>query len=410
MPPTTFMLIAGEASGDLLAAELVTSLRAEWWRRYGRPDDNTQPLRKGFGPVFFGAGSQAMRAARVEVVEDMTHRAVIGFSAVLRGLADFAQLLKRLRQLALERQPDVIITVDYGGFNLRFQAGIRRWIRSRQGPFQNWRPKLVQFVSPQVWGSRPGRALRMERDLDLLISILPFERDWFAQRTPNLRVEFVGHPLIGRHGNQPSPAISKGKPPLVILLPGSRRGELRAHLPILTEAARRIRETTACRFKLVVPTEELAAIARPAVDANMIEVVTDGLEATLREATLALSKTGTVTLELALFGVPAVTLYQTSWINYQLGRRLVTVPWLSMPNLLAGAAVYPEFIQDAATPEALASAASELLQNEVRRTEVTQQLGRLVQTLGPPGAPERAANAVLDLFKDTANGLQSAGL
>lgn len=409
MPPTSFMLIAGEASGDLLAAELVTALRAEWWRRHGQPDHNAQPLRKGLGPVFFGAGSQAMRAAGVEVVEDMTHRAVIGFSAVLRQLADFARLLTRLRRLAIERQPDVIITVDYGGFNLRFQAVIRRWIRSRQGPFQNWQPKLVQFVSPQVWGSRPGRALRMESDLDLLISILPFERDWFAQRTPSLRVEFVGHPLIGRYGNPVSRATSTGKPPLVVLLPGSRRGELHAHLPLMTEAARRIRETIACRFKLVVPTEELAAIARLAVDANLIEVVTGGQEATLREATLALSKTGTITLELALFGVPAVTLYQTSWINYQVGRRLVTVPWLSMPNLLAGAAVYPEFIQDAATPEALATAALELLRNEIRRTEVTRQLGRLVQTLGPPGAPERAAVAVLDRFESAPNGLQSAG-
>ncbi|HAV62696.1 MAG TPA: lipid-A-disaccharide synthase [Verrucomicrobiales bacterium] len=399
MPPRSFMLIAGEASGDRLAAGLVTALRDEWWRKHAVADQNLQPLHKGFGPVFFGAGGDAMRAARVEIVEDMTRHAVIGLSDVLKKVGDFARLMRDLADLAERRMPDVIICVDFGGFNLRFASEIRKRVKRRAGPFNTWAPKIVQFVSPQVWGSRPRRALRMERDLDLLISLYPFEREWFARRAPRLRVAFVGHPLAEKTPETGRVTGAAGGPPLVALLPGSRTGELRRHLPVMLAATRLMQQTQACRFSLVVPSEALAAEARRQVAGDPVEVRCGGLREVLALATLAISKTGTIATELALHGVPAVTLYKTSWPTYVIGRRIVKVKWLSMPNILADEELFPEFVQGAATPEAIAHAAVGLLRDESRRRQLSQRLQQTVAALHNPDANGEAARAVLDLFQ-----------
>ena len=179
------MLIAGEASGDLLAAELVSALRASIFIR-----------QLPSAPQFFGAGGREMAAAGVELAFDLTQHSVIGISDVLKNYFKFRRLFNQLLALAIERKPDVIIGVDYGGFNLRFGHAIKQYVRDN--PFSKWNPKIVQFVSPQVWASRPGRADRLAADYDLLLSIFPFEKDWYAQRVPKLRVEFVGHPMVGR--------------------------------------------------------------------------------------------------------------------------------------------------------------------------------------------------------------------
>ena len=181
------MLIAGEASGDLLAAELVRALRAQL--------ASSEPC----PPKFFGAGRRQMAEAGVELTVDMTAFGVVGVSDVVKRFLPIRQAFRRLLALAIERQPDVIIGVDYGGFNLRFASAIKRHVTAHRGAFSNWQPKLVQFVSPQVWASRAGRAWQMERDLDLLLSIFLFEKAWYAQRVPKLRVEFVGHPIFDRY-------------------------------------------------------------------------------------------------------------------------------------------------------------------------------------------------------------------
>ena len=181
------MLIAGEASGDLLAAELVSALR-DAHRRDSK---------------FFGAGGPKMAAAGVKLAFDLTQHSVIGISDVLKDYFKFRRLFNQLLKLAIERKPDVIIGVDFGGFNLRFGHAIKQYVRNN--PFSKWNPKIVQFVSPQVWASRPGRANLLAADYDLLLSIFPFEKDWYAQRVPKLRVEFVGHPMVGRFDRVQSP-------------------------------------------------------------------------------------------------------------------------------------------------------------------------------------------------------------
>ena len=231
------MLIAGEASGDLLAAELVAALREK------SPDAQ-----------FFGAGGAKMSAAGVELAFDMTQHSVIGVSDVLEKYFEIPAAVQPVAfALAIERKPDVVIGVDYGGFTLRFGQAVKKYVR--ENPFSKWDPKIVQFVSPQVWASRPGRADKLARDYDLLLSIFPFEKDWYAKRVPKLRVEFVGHPMIGRFAKPNTLECGDTSPLLsarhvaqfqsadtsvhskILLLPGSRKSELQRHLPWVMLAA-----------------------------------------------------------------------------------------------------------------------------------------------------------------------------
>jgi len=435
LKPKTFMLIAGEASGDLLAAELVSTLRAQL------PDAK-----------FSGAGGAKMSAAGVDLAFDLTQHSVVGFSDVLKNYFKFRRLFNQLRARAIERKPDVVIGVDFGGFNLRFGHAIKKEVRKQFGhggsisrqirehrrggpkPSEPWLPKIVQFVSPQVWASRPGRANRLAADYDLLLSIFPFEKDWYAMRAPKLRVEFVGHPMVGRF--QKSEIRSQksevsAASPKILLLPGSRTDELRRHLPVMLDALKIVqKKLPAAKVKMVLSNDRLleeliwilaARIStvvrsdRPLASplAGMVandlakqflsnfEIQTGNLPQALAEADVAIASTGTVTMECALFGVPTVTLYKTSWLNYEIAKRIVTVKWATMPNILVNEDIFPEFIQNTATPESISHAALELLQNKPRRTKIKSRLAQIISSLGEPGAAGRAAAAILSLFSQS---------
>ena len=385
MNPKTFMLIAGEASGDLLAAELVSALQGQL-----------------LDAKFFGAGGPKMAAAGVKLAFDLTQHSVIGISDVLKDYFKFRRLFNQLLELAIKRKPDAIIGVDFGGFNLRFSHAIKEHVRNN--PFSKWNPKIVQFVSPQVWASRPGRANLLVADYDLLLSIFPFEKDWYAQYVPKLRVEFVGHPMVERFQkseirSQKSEGLAAS--PKILLLPGSRVDELRRHLPVMFGALKLIQEKLPdVRARMVLPNPALKKLADKlsSLQPN-VEIQIGNLPQALAETDIAIASTGTVTMECAFFGVPTVTLYKTSWLTYQIGRRIVTVKSLTMPNLLAKEEVFPEFVQNAATAEGISHAALELLQNEILRVRIKERLVKIVSQLGDPGANHRAAKAILSLFQ-----------
>jgi lipid-A-disaccharide synthase len=400
MKPKSFMLIAGEASGDLLAAELVQALREELAAAEAIPTQDYQPLYTSLEPRFFGAGGPRMVAAGVELAVDMTAHSAIGPSDALKHLLKFRRSFYQLYRLALDRQPDAIICVDFGTFNLRFAHAIKQYVRARADWFHDWSPKLIQYVSPQVWASRAGRAYNIARDSDLLLSTFPFEKDWYAKRVPQLRVEFVGNPIVERYGGEGRNPKAEGRRqaevPTVLLLPGSRPGELQRHLPVLVEAARRMAALRKVAFRMVLPQESLLAYAK-GLDKQVegLQLQVGGLDEALRSADLAITKSGTITLECAYFGVPAVVFYKTSAITYQVGRHLVKVKYIAMPNLLADEALFPEFIQGTATGENLARAALELLQDGARRQSIKTRLAEIVAGLGEPGASRRAAKAIL---------------
>jgi lipid-A-disaccharide synthase len=325
---------------------------------------------------------------------------------VLKNYFQFRRLFNQLLALAIERKPDIVIGVDFGGFNLRFGHAIKQYVRDN--PFSKWNPKIVQFVSPQVWASRAGRADLLARDYDLLLSIFPFEKDWYARRVPKLRVEFVGHPMIGRFTNddlrftrrQPETASIVNRKSQILLLPGSRKSELQRHLPVMLGTLKLIQEKLpAAKAKMVLPDEDLKELADKlsALPANL-EIQIGDLPQALAAADVAIASTGTVTIECAFFGVPTVTLYKTSWINWEIAKRIATVKWATMPNILANEEIFPEFIQNAATPESISRAALELLQDESRRAKIKSQLATIVSSLGEPGANRRAASAILGLF------------
>jgi lipid-A-disaccharide synthase len=398
----------------MLAAELVSALRSQ-----------SSILNLPSSPAFFGAGGPKMAEAGVELAFDMTQHAVIGIPT-LKEYFTLRRLFNQLLALAVARKPDAVIGVDFGGFNLRFGHAIKKEVRKQFGhggsftreerklrqrglrPPDPWVPKIIQFVSPQVWASRPGRAKLLEADYDLVLSIFPFEKAWYAQRAPKLRVEFVGHPMIGRLTNddlrftrrEPATASIVNRKSQILLLPGSRTSELKNHLPVMLGTLKLIREKLPlAKAKMVLPNEELKKLAdKLSALLSNVEIQIGDLSRTLAQADLAIASTGTVTMECAFFGVPTVTLYKTAWFNYAIAKRIATVKWATMPNILANEEVYPEFIQSAATAENIAKAALELLQNETRRQKIKSQLVKIVSSLGEPGATKHAAAAILSLF------------
>ncbi|HET7623941.1 MAG TPA: lipid-A-disaccharide synthase [Verrucomicrobiae bacterium] len=408
MKPEQIMVIAGEASGDTLAAELVIALRRELTNAQISYTPDTQPLRTGLEPRFFGAGGPRMKDAGVELAFDLTRHSVIGISDALKNYFKFRRLFNQLVKLAAERQPQIIVCVDFSGFNRRFAEAIKNRVRSRRGWFHDWQPKIVQFVSPQVWASRAERAYQIAGDYDLLLSIFPFEKDWYAQRVPQLRVEFVGHPMIDRFANGNSQPVRRdsenasiaNRPPRILLLPGSRESELKRHLPVMLGALKLIRQKQPqAAAKMVLPNQSLAQLAKTIGVNEKLEIQIGDLPSALAQTDLAIASTGTVTMECAFFGVPTVTMYKTSAMTYQIAKRVVKVKSLTMPNILAGEEVFPEFIQNAATPENISSAALSLLQNDSRRVEIKTQLAKIISTLGEPGATERAAKIIAGLIK-----------
>jgi lipid-A-disaccharide synthase len=418
-----FMLVAGEASGDLLAAELVSALRPQIIEWEDRRTADLQPLRATLAPQFFGAGGPRMAAAGVELAFDLTRDALIGFSDVVKYFALFRRRFRELIELALQRRPHVIVLVDYSGFNLRLAHALKECVRAGSGTFNNWQPKIVYYVSPQLWASRQSRVYQLARDVDLVLSIFPFEKPWYAARVPQLPVEFVGHPIIDRYGpaglrcrasleSETETRDARQRvptPPLVLFLPGSRARELARHLPIMLETARLIRAEVPIRSRMILPAEPMAQLAKTqAAPFPEMEIRVGGLGESLAEAALAIAKSGTVTLECACFGVPAVVIYQSSLLNYLIAKQVVRVRHLAMPNVLAGEALYPEFIQHAAIPTKIARTAVDLLNDPARRAKLKGRLNQVMASLGDPGASERAAAAIVNLLAHSPTPVRAA--
>lgn len=397
------MLIAGEASGDLLGAELVHALREQLPDIEAAPTPDYQPLHASLEPRFFGAGGPRMAAAGVQLAFDLTEHAVVGISDVVKNYPKFRRLFRQLYHLALDQEPDALICIDFAGFNRRFAHALRSYTRSRHDWFHDWQPKLIQYVSPQVWASRETRAYQMARDYDLLLCTFPFERAWYAKRVPRFRVEFVGNPVVDRYSgllHRNSERLAESSSPTVLLLPGSRSSELNRHLPVLIGALKIIRATIpSLRAQMVLPSDALARRAQELGVPTEIELKVGHLADALQIADLALASTGTVTMECAWFGVPTVALYKTSWATYQIGKQVATVKFMAMPNILANEEVFPEFIQNAATPENIARAGLDLLRDPERRQRIKTKLAEIVASLGPPGASRRAAQAIIGLLE-----------
>jgi lipid-A-disaccharide synthase len=370
------LVVAGEISGDLHAGALVEELRTR-----------TADL------DIWGVGGDRLRAAGVDLLYDVRQTAVMGFVEVLRHLAFFRAMFRRVLDEADRRRPELAILVDYPGFNLRLAAALKaRGIR------------VVYYVCPQVWAWHRSRIPMMARRVDRLAVIFPFEVETF--RGTDLRVDYVGHPLVAetdaaRHA-PPADLPWRGTP-RVALLPGSRRQELRRILPALAGAAGEIaRRRPDASFLLAAPTKTVAGLAREilhgAPPTAPIEIVTGRTREILRQADAAWVASGTATMEACLMRCPQVVVYKTSPISYRLGRALIRVPHIGMVNLVAGRGICPELIQDAATAGWLAAALDPLLDDTPERAAMLAGYGDVRATLGDANAAARTADIVMEEF------------
>jgi lipid-A-disaccharide synthase len=367
-------LSCGEPSGDLYAGALTRELRS------------LAP-----GTTVAGLGGPQLAAAGGHLIEDYRGLAVTGLTEALGKLPAYRKTLARLVASARQERPDALIVIDFPDFNLRLAERVKKF-----------RIPVVYYISPQIWAWRPGRLKTIRALADRVLVIFPFEEQIY--RDGGVPVEFVGHPLVdlvkpsaARAVFLPSVGLSPDAP-TVAMLPGSRPNEVRRILPDLVLAAGRIRSrVSGTQFVIArAPSldDELFAIVRcrGLAPAAIVEGDTD---AALSSADVALTASGTATVQAALHGTPMVVVYRVSALTYRLGRRFVKLDTFAMVNLIAGQRIVPELIQEAFTPEAVADQAVSMLTDASRVERVREGLARVRARLGGPGASRRAAEAIL---------------
>lgn len=375
------MIVAGEPSGDAHAAALVAELR-----------------KKISQIEYFGATGPLMRAQGVETIVNSDELAIMGILEVAQVLPRFISAFRKLKAAAIERAPDAVVLVDWPEFNLRLATSLhRRGI------------KVIYYISPQLWAWRPRRISNIKRDVDLLLSILPFETEWYKTRGVD-HVEFVGHPLAGevvtRIGRQEFCRQHNLDPqqPIVSFLPGSRRKELERILPPMADAIRKLKGThPAIQFVIAVApsrtideTKEILRARAPSL--NSIKIVQGQTREALAASDAAAIASGTATLEGALLETPMVVVYKESAVNWHTLGRLITVPHYGLVNLVAGGEIAKELMQTELTGENLAQELVRLLDPK-RNQAAREELRRVATLLGEAGASNRAAELILSVLQ-----------
>jgi lipid-A-disaccharide synthase len=359
-----YYIIAGEASGDLHGSNLIKQLAIQ---------DPNYSIRCW--------GGNLMEAAGGMLVKHYRDLAFMGFAEVIKNLPTILSNLRFCKTDILQYKPDVLILIDYPGFNLR----IAEW--AKQQGF-----KVVYYIAPQVWAWKANRVKKMRQNIDLMLCILPFEKTYFKSEW-DWEVSYVGHPLIEviedfKASNQLS------KKPIIALLPGSRKQEIAKKLPIMLSVAPHF------------PNYEFVVAQAPGQEADFytpflngqsnVKIVKDSTYKLLLESSAALVTSGTATLETALFGVPEVVCYKGSNISYQIAKRLVKIKFISLVNLIMDKEIVKELIQDALTTEQLIKALNQLLTNPQHLTQLKEAYATLYERLAAGGhASENAAKEIM---------------
>ena len=371
------LIVAGEASGDTHAAELVGRLR------------ELAP-----GAEFFGAGGPKLKNAGVRLVYDLTAIAVVGFMEVLKHLGTFRRVFAELLAEADRNRPDLAILVDYPGFNLRLAAQLKE----RGIP-------VVYYISPQIWAWGSDRMNQIKRDVGLMLTILPFEEKLY--RDAGVNVSFVGHPALdhvktgtSRQRFLEECGLDNGKL-TVALLPGSRDKEVRNMLPVMLRTAAIIDSYLRERVQFVV-------LRSPSVSEKTFLQSARGVSPGLKLATVTgrtydgiaasdfcLVCSGTATLETGIIGTPMAVLYKVNLLTWLYMRVMIRIPFIGLVNIVSGRMVVPEFIQYDCEPWKIADYALSLLRDPGRLAAVNAELLRVRDSLGEPGASRRAAEKIM---------------
>ena len=368
------MLSAGEASGDLHGAGIAAALRAM------NPDVR-----------LFGMGGAAMRREGVDILYDIADLGVIGIVEVIKNLPRLFRLRDELAAAMDREKPDILVTIDYPGFNMRLAK-----IAKAKGI------RVVSYIAPSVWAWGEWRAKGVVRSVDHIASIFPFEAELYRRYGGN--VTYVGHPLLDLVGTKRNVAEARGflklqpQERVVLLLPGSRKQEIKGLLPMFLQAAKQVAATVP-EVVFVLPLASTVAedMVQPAIQAAgiSVRVVREHLYDWMQAAEAAMAASGTVTLEAALMNLPCVVTYKVNSLTYGLGKMLVKLPYISLPNIIAGCQVVPELVQNEAQPQRLAAEVVKYLQDAGYYAATKRSLEEVRRKLGENGAVQRVAALIL---------------
>ncbi|MFN8289909.1 MAG: lipid-A-disaccharide synthase [Chitinophagaceae bacterium] len=362
-----YYIIAGEASGDLHGSHLIKELK-----------------KLDAGAAVRCWGGDKMQAAGGELVTHYRDLAFMGFAEVVMNLRTIFRNLKYCKEDILRNKPDVLILIDYPGFNLR----IAKWAK-QQGL------KVIYYISPQVWAWKEGRVKMMKECIDKMLVILPFEKDYYQSKW-HWEVEYVGHPLveeIEQHKRE-TPETRFSPKEIIALLPGSRKQEIMKKLPVMLEVSRSF------------PGYQFMVAKAPGVEESFydemlkpftnVSYVSNRTYDLLMQSAAALVTSGTATLETALFGVPEVVCYKGSWLSYQIGKRLVKVKYISLVNLIMDKLVVKELIQENMTSPNLIGELHSLLEDSEKRNALQENYNELRKKLseGGPASANAAASII----------------
>jgi lipid-A-disaccharide synthase len=377
MRPQELLVVAGEASGDLHGARLVSELH-----------------RLIPGLSVFGLGGDELRAAGLDPVAHSAEISVVGITEVLRILKRAREVFAALLVEVDRRRPAAAVLIDFPDFNLR----LAKELKKRGVP-------VVYYISPQVWAWRRGRVKTIAQVVDRMLVLFPFEVDFY--RRFGVDVVHVGHPLVDEVPQLPS-AWERGEPSRepyrVALLPGSRVSEVVALLPVMLKAVRRLAEDLPVEARLIraatIPQEMLEEEIE--LSGLPVRIISENRFAAIADSHLALCASGTATLEVGLLGTPMVMLYRLGRWTYLVAKLLVHLPYVSLVNLVLGRKVVPELVQGAASPERIALEAEQLLLDERERDDMRAALAEVRGRLGSGGASRRAAAEIAELLRKAA--------
>lgn len=365
-----FYIIAGEASGDLHASNLVKELKRQ------RPD-----------AVFRGLGGDLLKKQGVSLLKHYRDTAFMGFWEVLLNLKKILAYIDLCKQDILEWRPDAIILVDYPGFNLRIAEFAKR------NKF-----KVFYYISPQVWAWKQSRVKKIRENVDEMYVILPFEKDFYKKW--HYDVAFVGHPLldaIADHSFENSTHFDS-KDPIIALLPGSRRQEIGKILPVMLQV---IPSFPDHRFVVAGVNSVEEKFYHNIIGNKHCHLLFDQTYSLLSKSKAALVASGTATLETALFNVPEVVCYKGSAVSFWIGKQLVDIKYIALVNLILDRPLVKELIQSEFIPSNVEHELNEILFDDKRRKELMNGYGELKDKLGKTGASSTTASLILKQLSST---------
>ncbi|MBL8012891.1 MAG: lipid-A-disaccharide synthase [Candidatus Omnitrophica bacterium] len=368
------MIIAGEVSGDMRAAEVARAIK-----------ELSPSVR------MTGVGGQCMKDAGVQCFANITELAVIGFVEVIKNYGRIKKVFDQILSQVDRNRPDAVMLVDYPGFNLR----LARKLKER-------RIKVIYYVSPQVWAWKENRIHTIKQVVDKMIVLFSFEKEFYQKR--NITVDYVGHPLVDQINVTEKPEIVltklglKPHQPVVGLLPGSREKEITRHLPVMLQASQLLYNKN--------PKRQFVILKSPTIDERLIKdavaavscpitIIEQHSYNELNTVSACMVASGTATLEAAILKKPMVIIYKTSWLTYLLAKAFVKISHIGLANIVAGKTVVPELIQDKANAVNIAAEMEKLLTENLLISKIQKEFSRYSTWLGLPGSCHRTAKIIL---------------